>query len=205
MKKIFFSIMLISSAIFAYSNVWTITTSGFTFSPATLTITVGDSVNFTLPGIHNAVEVDFTTWSANGITPLAGGFSEPLGGGMVLPSKLTVGTHYYVCTVHVATMGMKGSIIVENPLNVVLNKMNEKISIYPNPSKSSVNLNLDISEPQKVQLQIVNTAGQEFIEKQLENGENNIDIGMLNDGLYYIIVVTDKKTIFNSKIIVLNK
>jgi hypothetical protein len=55
--------------------------------------------------------VSQATWNANGTTPLPGGFSVPFGGGMVLPSQLGIGTHYYVCQAHVS-FGMKGKIIV---------------------------------------------------------------------------------------------
>ncbi|HLF13400.1 MAG TPA: plastocyanin/azurin family copper-binding protein [Bacteroidota bacterium] len=88
----------------------TVTTSGFTFSPATLTITDGDTVVFVLSGIHDAMEVSQATWNVNGSTPLAGGFSVPFGGGEIVPSG--TGTHYYVCENHVLS-GMKGRIIVD--------------------------------------------------------------------------------------------
>lgn len=105
----FFSLFVIQKSFAATS---TITASGFTFSPASITIANGDSVNFSIASSHNVVEVSFATWSASGSTPLVGGFSLPYGGGLLTSSTgLTLGTHYYVCTPH-AGMGMKGIIIV---------------------------------------------------------------------------------------------
>lgn len=96
----------------ALAITWTVTSSGNNFSPATLTISVGDNVNFNIASIHDVLEVSQTTWNSNGTTPLPGGFSTPNGGGMISASSLGIGTHYYVCTPH-ASQGMKGRIIVQ--------------------------------------------------------------------------------------------
>ncbi|MBR9975652.1 MAG: hypothetical protein KFF77_08725 [Bacteroidetes bacterium] len=87
----------------------TISNSGTSFTPATLSINLGDTVVFSLGTTHNAVEVSQATWNSNGNTPLAGGFSLPFGGGTVVPTA--TGTYYYVCSPH-ASLGMKGTITV---------------------------------------------------------------------------------------------
>jgi len=87
----------------------TVTNDGFSFSPDQITINAGDTVEFVLNGIHNAVEVSETTWNANG-TLSNGGFALPLGGGEVTLNE--PGTYYYVCQPHVGAFGMKGRIIV---------------------------------------------------------------------------------------------
>jgi plastocyanin len=92
----------------APAQTFTITTVGFTFSPATLTISAGDTVNFSLPSDHDAVEVSKATWDANGTTS-NGGFSIPFGGGSHTFAQ--PGAYYYVCAAH-ASLGMKGTIIV---------------------------------------------------------------------------------------------
>ena len=51
------------------STTWTITNSGFSFSPAALVIQEGDTVVFDLDNVHNSVEVSQQTWMANGNTP----------------------------------------------------------------------------------------------------------------------------------------
>jgi plastocyanin len=91
-----------------HPQTFTVADAGFSFSPSTLTITAGDTVNFMLTASHDAVEVSKSTWDANGATS-NGGFSVPFGGGSVTFNK--PGTYYYVCVAHVA-FGMKGTIIV---------------------------------------------------------------------------------------------
>jgi len=203
MKKILFSLVLSILGMLSYGTLWTITNSGFTFSPATLTITTGDSVNFSLAAMHDAVEVDQATWDANGATPLSGGFSTPLGGGLVLPNKLTAGTHYYVCSVHVGTSGMKGIITVQNPTNIVLHERGYSISFYPNPIKSILFFNINMPENQITRLKILNSAGQEAIEMQIKNGANDIDLGKLNSGYYFVILTSGNRQLYNTKIILL--
>ncbi len=112
MKSLLTLMLLVAFAVCsAQATKHTVTVSGLTFSPATLTITEGDTVVFILSALHSALEVSQSTWDANGATPLGGGFSVPFGGGEAVP--VGTGTHYYVCTNHVIS-GMKGRIIV-NP------------------------------------------------------------------------------------------
>lgn len=93
-----------------------ITNSGFSFSPAVININLGDTVNFVLEPMHNAVEVSEATWSANGNTS-NGGFSIPFGGGILVPDQAKI--YYYVCSPH-ASIGMKGIIRVNNPAPEIL-------------------------------------------------------------------------------------
>jgi plastocyanin len=93
------------------ATIYTVTTPGFSFSPASLTINLGDTVNFSLGLSHNAVEVSQTTWNSGGNTS-NGGFQTPYGGGIVIPQN--PGVYYYVCVPH-ASMGMKGTITVAIP------------------------------------------------------------------------------------------
>lgn len=138
MKKLLFPSIFILNSVVALCTTSTIVNSGYTFSPDSVTITSGDSINFVLASIHNTVEVSQTTWAANGTTPLSGGFSTPFGGGIVTPAKLTAGTHYYVCGAH-ASMGMKGVIIVQGTsTGITENQLQTGISVYPNPTSDQV-------------------------------------------------------------------
>lgn len=91
-----------------FATTTTVTNSGNTFVPADITITQGDTVNFSITNAHDVVEVSQATYNANGNTS-NGGFSLPFGGGTLI--GLAPGTYYYVCTPH-ASLGMKGTITV---------------------------------------------------------------------------------------------
>jgi plastocyanin len=92
----------------AQATTYTVVDQGFSFSPSTLAINLGDTVVFNLAMIHTVVEVSQATWNINGNTS-NGGFSLPYGGGTLVLTN--TGTYYYVCGPH-ASMGMKGTITV---------------------------------------------------------------------------------------------
>ena len=106
-----FAIMLLFGILPAFAAQHTIQSSGFTFSPADLSVNPGDTVIFNLASMHDAREVTFSTWKADGSTS-NGGFDVPFGGGSIVLT--TPGTYYYVCVPHVS-LGMKGTITVETP------------------------------------------------------------------------------------------
>lgn len=157
MKKILLVLFFITFYVNGYSKIWEIKNSGFTFSPTTSTIQQGDSVNFKIESIHNAVEVSQSVWNANGNSPVIG-FSTPYGGGLVLPVKLTLGTHYYVCTPH-ASFGMKGKIIVEQSSGLNETKKENDIMVYPNPVIDPVNVQCEFPVSTMFEIQLFDIQG----------------------------------------------
>ena len=108
-KKIYSIILITTLALFSYSATTSVGNIGITYTPADITINVGDTVDFTpISNAHDVVEVSMATYNTNGATS-NGGFTTPFGGGLV--TGLAAGTYYYVCTPH-ASLGMKGTITV---------------------------------------------------------------------------------------------
>jgi plastocyanin len=200
MKTILFSVILFAIVTAGYCTTWTITNSGFTFSPATITITVGDSVNFSVTSIHQPLEVSQATWNANGNTPLAGGFQTPFGGGLVLPAKLTVGTHYYVCSAH-ASMGMKGTIIVQNSTGIKENTAKTNFSVFPNPSNGKFQIEMvNPVFPENYNLEIYNMVGDKIYSNYglKQQVSTQIDLSGFPRGYYFVRIfdgagISDKK------------
>lgn len=157
MKKMILALFLSTFCLNGFSTTWQITSPGYTFSPATLTIKFGDNVNFAIDSWHNAVEVSHSVWNANESSPEIG-FSVQYGGGTVSPSQLPVGTHYYVCTPH-AALGMKGIIIVQpaTALDEILPESN--ISVYPNPVIDQLNVRLNITESTILEIKLFDIQG----------------------------------------------
>jgi plastocyanin len=193
MKKVLFSLLLFSLGTASFCTTWTITSVGATFSPDTLRIVFGDSVNFTLIDTHNALEVSQTTWNANGSTPLPGGFETPFGGGLVLPAQLGIGTHYYVCTNHVS-LGMKGIIIVQNDAGIANNKPQTDISVYPNPASNLMTIKVSNGLVGS-QYFITDQAGKQVLNGKLVDVATPIDISQLTSGVYLIQVVGQSRSL----------
>jgi plastocyanin len=194
--------LLFGIAIAGFSTTHTITNSGTTFSPATITISTGDSVRFNLGGTHNSVEVSQTTWNANGTTPLPG-FSLPFGGGLLLPAQLTPGTHYYVCVPH-AEFGMKGTIIVQSTTGVNDISSKTDVSIFPNPSNGVFQLEINSSQSsQNYELSVYDISGATVLTTLLSNDKNkhSIDLSEFPKGIYFIRVYNEAE-FFTKRIVV---
>lgn len=167
----------------ASSTIVPVVSSGYTFSPQTITVTTGDTVNFSLLSIHNVAEVSQATYAANGNTPLSGGFSTPYGGGDVFTSQLSIGTHWYVCQPH-ASMGMKGRIIVQSPTGIVENLLQASFSVYPNPVTSTVTLSFN--KEIHGTLQLANILGKVLEQLPVNATSLTLDMGDRPRGIYFV-------------------
>lgn len=177
-----------------FCKVWVVSNSYYTFTPNTLTISLGDTISFEISSSHNANEVSEATWNVKGNTSLDGGFLTPFGGGMVLPEKLGVGIHYYVCSPH-AAVGMIGKIIVESVTGIDENQLNPEITIFPNPTSNFIMVNtnnLDFGTPYS----IANIAGSHVMAGKLNNKSTKIDISYFPNGVYLILIGDNRKQSF---------
>jgi len=194
MKRFTFISVLLMYSLTGFSAKKEITNSGFTFNPATLNIEAGDNVTFVLEGIHNAVEVSQATYDANGTTPLPGGFSVPFGGGEVLPAQLPIGTHWYVCTTHVAS-GMKGIIIVGTPTGIEESTVLPDISIFPNPAIDLITVRAS-NNLLGTQYFITDQHGSQMLTGKIDSETISINISQLKNGIYLFQVAGQKRRSF---------
>ena len=201
-KKILLSILLLSSSLIGFCTTWTISNSGFSFNPATITINLGDSVNFGITASHDAREVSMATWNVNGSTALPGGFQTPFGGGLVLPAQLGLGTHYYVCTPH-ASGGMKAKIIVQSSTTgIAENQSQTNLSVYPNPSNGKFQFALEGSQVLKnCKMEIYNVQGVRICQSVITNTKTDIDLSNQPNGIYFLKFFNGQ-TILTKKIVI---
>jgi plastocyanin len=196
-KLLLFSVFALCSGL-VLSNKVIVINSGFTFSPDSISINTTDTVVFQLGSIHTVVEVNRTTWDANGNTPLPGGFSLPSGGGQL--TGLTVGVHYYVCGNHFAS-GMKGRIYVTSAAGINNTETTiEKIGIYPNPTNGKFSLRYGESgihrgTTQEIKMDIYNfLGGKIFSQSQLQpQTEYEFDLTPFPAGVYFISISDGRK------------
>lgn len=99
-------------------------TTANVFNPSSVEARIGDTITFQTFNFHDAREVSKATWDANDTTALVGGFKVPLSGGSVVMTKL--GVIYFVCTPHVQSHGMKGTITVFAPSVTTYNSFTVK-------------------------------------------------------------------------------
>ena len=192
MKKtiIFFLITLATTSI-SFSTTYTITDSGFSFTPSSLTINIGDAVNFGLGSSHTVREVSQATWNANGTTS-NGGFDLPNGGGTVVFNQ--AGTHYYVCVPH-ASLGMKGTITVNAATDVktISETIPENFILmqnYPNPFNPVTTISFSLPSKSFVSLKVFDALGREVAtlaneELPAGNHSRQWNGGNMSSGIYF--------------------
>lgn len=174
-----------------FSTNWTILNADFTFFPSAIIISEGDSVEFFLASEHNAMEVSEETWNADGNTALSGGFSTPFGGGLVLPEKLSVGMHFFVCRPH-AYMGMKGKITVQSTTSVSRYRTALNFSIYPNPTSGLFSVKSN-SSMLGSEYRIIDLSGHLVAKGIVSNNITQIDINQFSPGEYFFEIQNRRK------------
>ena len=189
--KFLLSFLFLLTWLVGYSETVIINNNGFSFSPSSITISSGDAVNFVLAFEHNAVEVSQATWNNNQANPLSGGFSVPLGGGLVSAAFLEPGIHYYVCQPH-ASMGMKGRITVTS-LGIEDVQFQAGISLFPNPTSDLITVKGDnISDLPYV---FVDSTGRQVLKGELNEISESINISHFSPGIYFLqLGVETRKT-----------
>ncbi len=167
------------------SKTWTVDNAGNTFVPADITIHEGDDVNFVLASSHDAREVSEATWNMNKNTPLPGGFQTPFGGGLVTSDKLTVGTHWYVCSVH-ASSGMKGIIVVQPASGSDDQDPGElyQIQLYPNPVTDQLIIKANLTDNTH-QFSLMDNSSKELMHGWV-NESTILDLNLLKPGVYIL-------------------
>jgi plastocyanin len=173
---------------------WTINNSGLTFTPDTITIVFGDEVNFSLESTHDVLEVSQETWDANGTTALESGFSLPFGGGSVSTTQLSVGTHWYVCTVHAST-GMKGVIIVESATDIPESRPEDRVSFYPNPVTDilTIESNQDFLGST---FSFSDLTGKLILSGHINEESVSIDVSSFKTGIYFLQLGESRRRTF---------
>ncbi|MBL7916862.1 MAG: hypothetical protein JNM96_00600, partial [Bacteroidia bacterium] len=99
MKKIYSFLFAALLCVGANATSYTISVSGTSYSPNTLTVSIGDVVTIEASASHPLVQVDNTVWTANGTTSLSTGWGETTANHTFTITNTN--TIYYVCKNHV--------------------------------------------------------------------------------------------------------
>lgn len=205
MKKIYSYILFTILAVSMKATSYTVSISGFAYSPSTLTVTVGDVVTISASGTHPLAEVSQTTWNANGTATLSTGFGTKTSNYTFTIS--TASDIYYVCTNHVG-MGMKGMIAVSSVgIKEQINQISG-ISIFPNPAKNQFSVKFNSSENGNVTAKLYSICGQEIesltVNKEFFVGTTTLNFDLQNHipaGVYFVQLNYNSKKITKKLII----
>ncbi|MFN8115573.1 MAG: T9SS type A sorting domain-containing protein [Bacteroidia bacterium] len=205
MKKIYSVLLLSILAISMKATSYTVTISGFSYSPSTLTVSVGDVVTIAASGSHPLAEVSQTTWNANGTATLSTGFGTKTSSyTFTITSASDI---YYVCTNHV-TMGMKGMITVSSVGVKEQANQISGISVFPNPAKNQFSVKFNSSENGNVTAKLYSICGQDIesltVNKEFFVGTTTLNFDLQNHipaGVYFVQLNYNSKKITKKLII----
>lgn len=189
--KRFLLLFLLLTALKGFSRTIIITNWGAHFTPADTTAEIGDTIKFNLGNTHNVLEVDQQTWEAEEQTPLAGGFSLPMGGGILLTANLPKGTHYYICTPHIS-LGMKAIIRLTGPAGINDQPVFHTVSLFPVPANNGISVKTSarlIGSPYVV----TDETGRQVAYGKLESAEMYLNIDHLSSGIYFFLAGTKRE------------
>lgn len=161
--------------------------SSFSFTPAQITINVGDMVRWTnTGGVHNVV-ADDNSFTSGAVSSSAWVYEHTFN---------SVGTNPYYCSLHGGPggVGMSGVVTVENATDVTDDNISifkfDLIQNYPNPFNPSTNISYTIPERGSVSLKVFNLLGSqvaELVKGELDLGSYDItfDASNLPSGTYF--------------------
>ncbi len=173
--RTFYALLLSCAALSSQAQNSITTLNNSTFSPAELTIELGESVTFNVSGAHTATQVSQETWMANSNLPLPGGFDYSAGTHEYMPTE--VDTIYFVCQPH-AGMGMKGMIIVENTTSIDEEEATP-LRIYPNPVSDEVTIETSGTN----EFVLIDMQGREVL-RRMVNTNDRINVAQIPEGNY---------------------
>ena len=192
MKKLLLSFLFLSITIIIYAQTKvTVIASGMTFTPANVTINVGDTVEWqNTSGFHN-VNGTQSTFASN-----PEDFGNAVGSGWTYSHVFTtVGVNDYRCDVHFGS-GMVGTVTVQTGTNVNLVDAEEEIKMYPNPTSK----NLFFKGYKKINSVIIySLSGEKIKEEILTSGK--ISVSDLESGVYFVKINNDDGVITRRLII----
>jgi plastocyanin len=196
MKRILTLILTLALTQAVFATIHTVNILGTTYVPATTNALVGDTVIIEASGNHPLVQVDLATWTANGNTPMGGGW-----GTKTAPYQFTIttlGDIYFVCSNHVASMGMKGKITVSTPSSVDERTIGSLISVFPTPAENgNFSVITGANAPEGLSLEIYNTTGQIIEKHSLVAGVNSLAT-TAPAGAYLYAVTNNKNVVYRT-------
>lgn len=201
MRKLYFVFtLLLFTCLHAEAANVSINISGFTYTPSTVTVNVGDVVTIEASGFHPLIQVSQQSFNTNDPTLLSGGFSSVTNFNLTITAGMAGSTIYYMCSSH-GSGGMKGQIIVNVVSGIEENRNSDfNFTVYPNPVSSAAWLNINLRKTERVAVTLYDMQGRivrRLFDKQLAAGESTINFPLngLTRGNYIVQMRSGKEKI----------
>jgi plastocyanin len=184
---------LFSSAKAAQFNV---NISGQSYSPATLTVNVGDVVIIQASDFHPLIQVSLANWNTN--NAVQEGFGSTSDFTLTITTAMAGTTIYYGCSAHISG-GMKGQINVNVVSGISENRIRAfNFTVYPNPVTADSWMNVSVKSAGKISITIYDLNGRvisHLIDQQVKAGEFTIafPVNELQKGTYIVQMRTAKE------------
>lgn len=189
MRNMVMMLFLLLSGINFSQTTHDVTVQNFSFSPQSVTITVGDIVRWTnISGTHN-VKADDNSFTSGAAAPAPWEYTHTF---------TAAGDNPYHCEPHQG-MGMTGTIIVQDPVGVSDDGETAKNfdlkQNFPNPFNPSTRISYAIPSASFVNLKVYDIIGNEIAvlvneEKQAGNYQIDFDATELTGGVYFYQLLT---------------
>ncbi|MBI5059012.1 T9SS type A sorting domain-containing protein [candidate division KSB1 bacterium] len=194
-------IALLALSLSATATVHTVTVSNFQFSPATVTIQLGDTVVWNnTGGTHNVNHTGNPQLFRSGnAAPAPWTYQYP---NASQSTPLPVGSYPYVCQPHAP--GMAGTVVVEaaaaGDVRAELPAATELSQNFPNPFNANTEIVFSLQQSTPVKLAVYNVLGESvrsLIDGELSAGTHrlNFDASGLSTGIYYYALATPTTTL----------
>ncbi len=72
---------------------------------------------------------------------------------------------------------------------------NDEWNVFPNPSTGALYIVNSSSVKEESQIQVINSIGQTVLEETITSNYKNIDLSKLNNGVYFVKIVSDKQSV----------
>ena len=200
-KRLTTFLFLLTSTILFSQTTHDVTVQNFSFSPQTLTITKGDIVRWTnISGTHN-VRANDDSFYFGPAAPAPWEFTHTF---------TTTGDFPYYCEPHLS-MGMTGTIIVQNPVGVqdydIVADYFELEQNFPNPFNPSTRISYSVPNASFISLKVYDILGNEvaiLVNEEKPAGNYQLDFNALTlTGGVYFYQLTSNSFVDTKKMILL--